>query len=58
VVLNSFDVLLMSYSECNFNTNACPAKLWDYLGTLLPIVANTADSGEGNRSFRSDVDQD
>lgn len=41
--LNSFDVLLMPYSHCNFNTNACPAKLWDYLGTGKPIVANDAN---------------
>lgn len=41
--LNAFDVLLMPYTDCNFNRNACPAKLWDYLGTGLPIVANTAN---------------
>ncbi len=40
--LQSFDVLLMVYSNCNFNTNACPTKLWDYMGTSLPIVANSA----------------
>lgn len=39
----TFDVLLMAYAACNFNTNACPAKLWDYLGTGKPIVANTAN---------------
>lgn len=39
--LQSFDVLLMMYSSCNFNTNACPTKLWDYMGTSLPIVANS-----------------
>ena len=39
--LKSFDVLLMCYSDCNFNLNACPAKLWDYLGTGRPIVANS-----------------
>jgi glycosyltransferase involved in cell wall biosynthesis len=38
--LQSFDVLLMLYSLCNFNLNACPTKLWDYMGTSLPIVAN------------------
>lgn len=38
--LQSFDVLLMPYSQCNFNLNACPTKLWDYMGTSLPIVAN------------------
>jgi glycosyltransferase involved in cell wall biosynthesis len=41
--LNSFDVLFMSYNRCNFNTNACPAKLWDSLGTGKPIVANDAN---------------
>lgn len=40
--LQSFDVLMMVYSNCNFNTNACPTKLWDYMGTSLPIVANGA----------------
>lgn len=38
--LNAFDALFMCYSDCNFNRNACPAKLWDYLGTGKPIVAN------------------
>ncbi|NEP01922.1 MAG: glycosyltransferase family 1 protein [Symploca sp. SIO2E9] len=38
--LQSFDVLLMPYSLCNFNRNACPTKLWDYMGTSLPVVAN------------------
>ncbi|MEH2424109.1 MAG: glycosyltransferase [Nostoc sp.] len=38
--LQSFDVLLMPYSQCDFNLNACPMKLWDYMGTSLPIVAN------------------
>lgn len=38
--LNSFDLLLMCYSDCRFNRNASPAKLWDYLGTGLPVVAN------------------
>jgi glycosyltransferase involved in cell wall biosynthesis len=38
--LQSFDVLLMPYSLCEFNLNACPMKLWDYMGTSLPIVAN------------------
>lgn len=38
--LKSFDALFMCYSDCNFNRNACPAKLWDYLGTGKPIVAN------------------
>jgi glycosyltransferase involved in cell wall biosynthesis len=41
--LIGFDVLLMPYARCNFNTNACPAKLWDYLGTGKPIVANDAN---------------
>ena len=41
--LAGFDVLLMPYSHCNFNTNACPAKLWDYMGTGKPIVANDAN---------------
>lgn len=41
--LADFDVLLMPYSHCNFNTNACPAKLWDYMGTGKPIVANEAN---------------
>ena len=40
--LQSFDVQLMLYSECGFNTNACPTKLWDYMGTSRPIVANAA----------------
>jgi len=38
--LQSFDVLLMLYSDCEFNLNACPTKLWDYMGTSLPIVTN------------------
>jgi hypothetical protein len=38
--LQSFDALLMLYSNCNFNINACPTKLWDYMGTSLPIVSN------------------
>ncbi len=38
--MQSFDVLLMCYSDCNFNHNACPTKLWDYMGTSRPIVAN------------------
>jgi hypothetical protein len=38
--LNAFEALFMCYSDCNFNRNACPAKLWDYLGTGKPIVAN------------------
>lgn len=42
-VLGTFDVLLMPYARCHFNTNACPAKLWDYLGTGKPIVANEAN---------------
>lgn len=41
--LAGFDVLLMPYAHCNFNTNACPMKLWDYLGTGKPIVANDAN---------------
>ena len=35
-----FDMLLMPYAPCRFNRNACPAKLWDYLGTTRPIIAN------------------
>lgn len=38
--LKSFDALFMCYSACDFNLNACPAKLWDYFGTGKPIVAN------------------
>jgi glycosyltransferase involved in cell wall biosynthesis len=38
--LMSFDVLLMPYAPCRFNRNACPAKLWDYMGTTRPIIAN------------------
>ncbi len=38
--LQSFDLQLMVYSDCEFNLNACPTKLWDYMGTSLPIVAN------------------
>jgi glycosyltransferase involved in cell wall biosynthesis len=38
--LRAFDVLLMCYSECRFNRNASPAKLWDYLGSGRPVVAN------------------
>jgi glycosyltransferase involved in cell wall biosynthesis len=38
--LQCFDVLLMVYSHCEFNLNACPTKLWDYMGTSLPIVVN------------------
>jgi glycosyltransferase involved in cell wall biosynthesis len=38
--LASFNVLIMPYAACRFNTNACPAKLWDYMGTSRPIVAN------------------
>ncbi len=38
--LTACDALLMCYSDTRFNRNACPAKLWDYLGTSLPIVAN------------------
>lgn len=41
--LQAFDALMMPYAHCNFNTNACPAKLWDYLGTGKPIVANDAN---------------
>jgi glycosyltransferase involved in cell wall biosynthesis len=41
--LRAFDVLLMPYAHCHFNTSACPAKLWDYLGTGRPIVANDAN---------------
>lgn len=40
--LCSFDALFATYARCRFNTNSCPAKLWDYLGTSLPIVANSA----------------
>jgi glycosyltransferase involved in cell wall biosynthesis len=38
--LQSFDALMMMYSDTAVNRCACPAKLWDYLGTSLPIVAN------------------
>lgn len=38
--LRAFDVLFICYSDCRFNRNASPAKLWDYLGTSRPIVAN------------------
>ena len=38
--LQSFDALMMMYSDTSVNRCACPAKLWDYLGTSLPIVAN------------------
>ena len=41
--LQSFDVLVMPYSECTFNVNACPAKLWDNLGSGRPIIANEAN---------------
>lgn len=40
--LQSFDVLLMPYAKCGFNTSACPMKLWDYMGTSRPVVANDA----------------
>lgn len=38
--LRAFDVLFICYSDCRFNRNASPAKLWDYLGSGRPIVAN------------------
>jgi len=38
--LQSFDVLIMCYADTEFNRSACPAKLWGYLGTSRPIVAN------------------
>lgn len=38
--LRAFDVLFFCYSDCRFNRNASPAKLWDYLGSARPIVAN------------------
>ena len=38
--LRAFDALFMCYSECRFNRNASPAKLWDYLGSARPVVAN------------------
>lgn len=38
--LRAFDVLFICYSDCRFNRNASPAKLWDYLGSARPIVAN------------------
>jgi glycosyltransferase involved in cell wall biosynthesis len=38
--LAAMDVLLMIYSRCSFNDSACPAKLWDYLGTGRAVVAN------------------
>jgi hypothetical protein len=51
--LAQFDVLLIPYSHCNFNTNACPAKLWDYFGTGKPIVAN--DTNPETLLWRGDV---
>jgi glycosyltransferase involved in cell wall biosynthesis len=41
--LRAFDILLMCYADCDFNRNASPAKLWDYMGTGRPIVANAAN---------------
>lgn len=41
--LAAMDVLLMPYARCAFNDSACPAKLWDYLGTGLPVVANASN---------------
>jgi glycosyltransferase involved in cell wall biosynthesis len=38
--LQSFDVLLMCYVQSEFNNSICPTKLWDYMGTARPIVAN------------------
>lgn len=38
--LQAFEVLFMCYSDCRFNRNASPAKLWDYLGSSRPVVAN------------------
>ena len=38
--LSACDVLFMCYTRCNFNTNANPAKLWDYMGSGRPIVGN------------------
>lgn len=38
--LKFFDALFMCYSVCNFNRNACPAKLWDYLGSGRLVIAN------------------
>jgi hypothetical protein len=32
----------MIYAQTDFNTSCSPTKLWDYLGTSLPIVANNA----------------
>jgi hypothetical protein len=40
--LVNFDVLIMPYAECDFNTYACPMKLWDYMATGKPLLANTA----------------
>lgn len=40
--LQAFDCLLMVYTKSNFNTNSCPMKLWDYMGTARPIIANDA----------------
>lgn len=41
--LKAFDILAMFYSHCPFNTSACPAKLWDYLGIGSPIIATSAN---------------
>lgn len=41
--LKCFDALLIVYSDCKFNTNACPAKLWDYFGVGSPIVSTDAN---------------
>jgi glycosyltransferase involved in cell wall biosynthesis len=42
-VYSNCDVLIMTYARCNFNAHASPMKLWDYLGTGKPIVANDAN---------------
>lgn len=40
IYLESCDALLMMYAKSEFNLSACPAKLWDYLGSGRPIVSN------------------
>jgi hypothetical protein len=39
-LISSFDALILPYARCDFNLNACPMKLWDYMGTSVPMVAN------------------
>lgn len=40
--LAGMDIMVLPYARCEFNTYACPMKLWDYMGLRRPIVANTA----------------